>query len=158
MKPPKECKPVKVSIDGIGAFDGFIPIEEARFAGVLFDKAEACRGSAVINEINGCSCMRYDPESDSFTEDADGRLLVYRADEHGLYPIGPDWLWADVPPDQGESYSKLKEAARSEAIEWSCRAGETSMSYGELADAQERFRELGRRYGLLAEFRENGIC
>lgn len=157
MKPPKGCEPVKVSIAGAGAFDGFIPIEKARFAGVLFDKAEACRVSAIVNELNGYPCMRYDPKSDSFTEDVDGHLLVYRADEHGLYPIGPDWLWADVPPDQGESCPELKEAARSEAIEWSCRAGETSMSYGELADAQERFRELGRRYGLLAEFRENGI-
>ena len=76
MKSPKGCRPVKVSIDGIGAFDGFIPIEEARFAGVLFDKAEACKVSAIVNELNGCSCMRYDPESDSFTEDADGRLLA----------------------------------------------------------------------------------
>lgn len=117
MKSPKGCRPVKVSIDGIGAFDGFIPIEEARFAGVLFDKAEACKVSAIINELNGYPCMRYDPKSDLFTEDADGRLLVYRADEHGLYPIGPDWLWTDVPPDQGESRSELKESAGNEAIE-----------------------------------------
>ena len=107
MKSPKGCRPVKVSIDGIGAFDGFIPIEEARFAGVLFDKAEACKVSAIVNELNGCSCMRYDPESDSFTEDADGRLLVYRA----------DWLWANVPSDRRESRSELKEAAGNEAIE-----------------------------------------
>lgn len=129
MKSPKGCRPVKVSIDGIGAFDGFIPIEEARFAGVLFDKAEACKVSAIVNELNGCSCMRYDPESDSFTEDVDGRLLAYRADERGLYPIGPDWLWANVPPDQRESHSELKEAAGNEAIERSS----------------------------LTEFRENGI-
>ena len=130
MKSPKGCEPVKVSIAGAGAFDGFIPIEKARFAGVLFDKAEACRVSAVINELNGCSCMRYDPESDSFTEDVDGRLLVYRADERGLYPIGPDWLWADVPPDQGESCSELKESAGKEALERS----------------------------FLTEFPENGTC
>ena len=67
MKSPKGCRPVKVSIDGKGAFDGFIPIEEARFAGVLFDKAEACKVSAIVNELNCCSCKRYDPKSDSFT-------------------------------------------------------------------------------------------
>lgn len=122
MKSPKGCRPVKVSIDGKGAFDGFIPIEEARFAGVLFDKAEACKVSAIVNELNGCSCMRYDPKSDSFTEDVDGRLLVYRADERGL--------WANVPPDQRESRSELKEAVGNEAIERSS----------------------------LTEFRKNGIC
>lgn len=61
---------------------------------------------------------------------ADGRLLVYRADGRGLYPIGPDWLWANVPSDRRESRSELKEAAGNEAIERSS----------------------------LTEFRENGIC
>jgi hypothetical protein len=32
------------------------------------------------------------------------------------------------------------------------------MSWGELADWQEHFEKLGRRYGLLQEFRENSIC
>ena len=130
MKSPKGCRPVKVSIDGIGAFDGFIPIEEARFAGVLFDKAEACKVSAIATELNGRPSRRSDPKTDSFTEHADGRLLVYRADERGLYPIGPDWLWANVPSDQRESRSELKEAAGNEAIERSS----------------------------LTKFRENGIC
>ena len=30
-------------------------------------------------------------------------------------------------------------------------------SYGELAEVQKRFEKLGKRYGLLREFRENGI-
>ena len=33
-----------------------------------------------------------------------------------------------------------------------------SPSYGELAEAGEYFEKLGRRYGLLQEFRENAIC
>lgn len=97
MKSPKGCRPVKVSIDGIGAFDGFISIEEARFAGILFDKAEACRVSATVNELNGCSCMRYDGERDSFVEEVDGFEIVYPSDADGLYAIGPDWLWNEVP-------------------------------------------------------------
>ena len=31
------------------------------------------------------------------------------------------------------------------------------MSYSELAEVGERFYTLGKRYGLLKEFRENGI-
>lgn len=31
------------------------------------------------------------------------------------------------------------------------------MSYSELAEVGERFYMLGKRYGLLKEFRENGI-
>ena len=31
------------------------------------------------------------------------------------------------------------------------------MSYNELAEASERFYTLGKRYGLLKEFRDNGI-
>jgi hypothetical protein len=32
------------------------------------------------------------------------------------------------------------------------------MSWGELAYWQEYFEKLGKRYGLLTEFRENCIC
>lgn len=56
-----------------------------------------------------------------------------------------------------KTYQERKEAARQEAINWQCEYGERSMSYGELADACEYFEKLGRRYGLMTEFRENGI-
>lgn len=35
---------------------------------------------------------------------------------------------------------------------------EGGLSYGELADIQGFFERYGRKYGLLREFRENGIC
>ena len=54
-------------------------------------------------------------------------------------------------------YNRLKAAARTEAIEWHFAYGDESMSYRELAEAGERFYTLGKRYGLLKEFRENGI-
>lgn len=57
-----------------------------------------------------------------------------------------------------KTYQQKKEAARQEAIDWQCEQADMSLSYGELADAQERFERLGRRYGLLQEFRENAIC
>lgn len=55
-------------------------------------------------------------------------------------------------------YQKMKNAAREKAIEWQAQFEERDMSYGELAIAQSFFERLGRRYGLLTEFRENCIC
>ena len=56
------------------------------------------------------------------------------------------------------TYQENKKAARQEAIEWQNWASEVSMSWGECAYWNEHFERLGRRYGLLREFHENGIC
>ena len=53
-------------------------------------------------------------------------------------------------------YEKRKAEVREEAIQYSY--SEEELSYGELADRQDYFRRLGKRYGLLHEFRENAIC
>lgn len=55
------------------------------------------------------------------------------------------------------TYAQKKEAARVAAIDWQNNFDENSYSYGDLADIQEQFVKLGRRYGLVQEFRENGI-
>lgn len=55
-------------------------------------------------------------------------------------------------------YETKKEMARQEAIDWQNDFGNHNYSYGELAEFGEHFEKLGRRYGLLKEFRENGIC
>ena len=47
---------------------------------------------------------------------------------------------------------------RQEAIDWQNDFAKHNYSYGELAEFGEYFEKLGRRYGLLKEFRENGIC
>ena len=57
-----------------------------------------------------------------------------------------------------KSYQEMKIEAREQAIDWQIETSEQNLSYGELADAQEYFEKQGRRYGLLQEFRENGIC
>lgn len=56
------------------------------------------------------------------------------------------------------TYQQKKEQAREQAIDWQDETAEQNLSYGELAEAGEYFEKLGRRYGLLQEFRENGIC
>lgn len=56
-------------------------------------------------------------------------------------------------------YEKRKAEVREEAIEYSYSYSyEKELSYGELADKQNYFRRLGKRYGLLREFKENAIC
>ena len=56
------------------------------------------------------------------------------------------------------NYEMKKEMARQEAIDWQNDFANHNYSYGELAELGEHFEKLGRRYGLLKKFRENGIC
>lgn len=55
-------------------------------------------------------------------------------------------------------YQEMKEKVRNEAIDWQYDFPNHSYSWGEIADWADHFERLGRRYGLLTEFRENGIC
>ncbi len=55
-------------------------------------------------------------------------------------------------------YAESKAKAIEKAMEYQSSYAEGKQySYGELADIQRRFEKLGKRYGLLREFRENGI-
>ena len=56
-----------------------------------------------------------------------------------------------------KTYQDNKARVRDMAIQWQMECEDHSYSYGELSDFQEIFNRLGRRYGLLKEFRENGI-
>lgn len=55
-------------------------------------------------------------------------------------------------------YQKEKAAAREKAVEFSLTCGEMTLSMAEYAEITNKFERLGRRYGLLREFRENAIC
>lgn len=55
------------------------------------------------------------------------------------------------------TYQKTKKQVRDKAIEWQADFGNHNYSYGELAAWSNYFEKIGKRYGLLAEFRENGI-
>lgn len=56
------------------------------------------------------------------------------------------------------SYQKQKEKIRSEAIDWQNSFADTDHSWGEMSITQGYFERQGKRYGLMKEFRENGIC
>ena len=54
-------------------------------------------------------------------------------------------------------YARAKENARQKAIEWQLGFNNHNYSWGELASFTEYFTKLAKRYGLITEFRENGI-
>lgn len=56
-----------------------------------------------------------------------------------------------------KTYLQLQEEARQKAIDWQMKVSEKPMYMSELAEWNEYFRKLGKRYGLLKEFRENAI-
>lgn len=54
-------------------------------------------------------------------------------------------------------YEQGKANARQQAIDWQNEQSMQSMSWGEVAYYSDYFTKLGKRYGLLKEFKENGI-
>ena len=52
---------------------------------------------------------------------------------------------------------KDKDQAREFAIDWQNWVGDQALSLQELVDWQDYLEEIGKRYGLLAEFKENTI-
>lgn len=54
-------------------------------------------------------------------------------------------------------YKTGKEKAREQAKEWQLNFGNNNYSYYDLMLWGEYFYKIGKRYGLLKEFKENGI-
>jgi hypothetical protein len=52
---------------------------------------------------------------------------------------------------------KTKEEAREIAIDWQIWQSEQDLSYGEMAEFADYFKQVGKKFGLLREFKENGI-
>ena len=55
------------------------------------------------------------------------------------------------------NYKIAKEKARQEAIDWQNNFIFATYSFNELLEWENHFNKLAQRYGLLREFRENGI-
>lgn len=56
-----------------------------------------------------------------------------------------------------KTYKQLKEEARQKAIDMQNEISEKNLSWWDVAQLGDYFEKLGKRYGLLKEFRENGI-
>ena len=55
-------------------------------------------------------------------------------------------------------YQKEKARIRELAIRYQVNFSNHNYSYSEIVYYQNTFHKLGKRYGLLREFHENGIC
>lgn len=55
------------------------------------------------------------------------------------------------------NYKLLKGNAIQQAIEWQSSWQDNQYSYDELLEWQSHFYKLAKRYGLIKEFKENGI-
>lgn len=58
---------------------------------------------------------------------------------------------------KGRTYPERKGAARQLAADFQA-AEMPGLSWGEISEIQAYFEKIGKRYGLLTEFRENAIC
>ena len=58
----------------------------------------------------------------------------------------------------GYSYKRKKEAARQLAIDTQAAIADCALCGSQLSTLADIFETIGERFGLLAEFRENGIC
>ena len=56
-----------------------------------------------------------------------------------------------------KTYQERKAQAIAKAQAWQQETSQTAQSYAELLTAQTYFEKMAKRYGLTAEFRENGI-
>ena len=54
-------------------------------------------------------------------------------------------------------YKENKAKARQMAIDWQVEQAKKGFSYGEYVEAAQKFAKLGKRFGLLREYRENAI-
>jgi hypothetical protein len=55
------------------------------------------------------------------------------------------------------NYQKAKARTRDRAVEWQSGFCDQNYSYGELVYWQGYFERIAKRYGLVSEFKENGI-
>ena len=55
------------------------------------------------------------------------------------------------------NYQKNKVRARQNAVAWLLDMAINAPTWGEIAEGQAYFAKLGKRYGLIKEFKENGI-
>ena len=58
----------------------------------------------------------------------------------------------------GKTYQAKKADLRQQAIDYSNIQGVLTLYWSEVAEISNFFERNGKRYGLLKEFRENGIC
>ena len=96
---------------------------------------------------------------EGFTE----KKLYWNWDAYHHDTFSPDAETLDILgfSVSGKNYHDRKESARNLAIDFSTMVSESAdvdLSCAELYYIGQYFSDIGRKYGLLREFRENAIC
>ena len=93
-------------------------------------------------------------------------MILANYTENGKKTAGLCRRMKDLPIDaenvlrlavSGRTYQEKKNALRALAVEYSWMNAD-GLSWAELDAIEDFFTVAGRRFGLLAEFQENGIC
>jgi hypothetical protein len=95
-------------------------------------------------------------QAKTFKNDSDIAVLMdieHWKDDEIVGVVSSTSLWAKPL----SKYELGKMRATQIAVDYQITSSKSDMSYGELAKWSEYFTKLGKRYGLLKEFRENGI-
>ena len=58
---------------------------------------------------------------------------------------------------KGKTYAARKAAARELAIDVSIAVSKGKLTWSEIADIAQNLERIGKRYGLIKEFKENGL-
>lgn len=100
-----------------------------------------------------------DFETDDYSQAQEMRYHLQaqmsEAGERDFYYIIEDTYMDELEKKKGYQY--YKELARQNAQAYQRLASKKAFSYDEIVKAQAVFEKYGKRYGLLKEFRENGI-
>lgn len=98
---------------------------------------------------------------DKYASDHDAICNLYDDNEISIFcneTFSPDIEYIILPLHiNGKTYAERKNAARDLAIEYQAITDCGGLSYGELSAISAYFENIAARYGLLQEYRENGI-
>ncbi len=85
------------------------------------------------------------------------KYYITQESERTFLVEGKATIWT-AKPGKLTTRERAKTMLRDFAQEWQYRFYDFSYSWMELAAWQDFFTEYGKKYGLLREFKENGIC
>lgn len=79
-------------------------------------------------------------------------------EDNGMFVVNGPVQWVNYRAQKITGREKAKTVLREIAYQWQYMHDEFDFTWSNYCEWQEFFEEQGRKYGLLREFRENGIC
>lgn len=86
------------------------------------------------------------------------KYVLEQIGEQSFRVVAPAEYWTVHTGKKLTVYKKAQTALRDFAIEWQNRFSDMVYSWSDICFWDNFFLEYGKKYGLLKEFRENGIC